>query len=88
MEIMEFSYKYCKQIIPATAILCNVCAISIDLEPEYFDGSNGDALRFLPSPIHVYNSLYPLDRIICLRCKEKSNGAMTLEGQVVAGTLM
>ena len=81
LKRMEFMNKYCQQIILATAVLHNICTIFNDLEEDDFDGSDGDALGFPPSPLEVYNSLYPLDKIICPRCKKKSNGAMPSSGQ-------
>jgi hypothetical protein len=73
---LDFSQNHSKSIIFATAILHNMCTLCNDLDHSYFDGSDGSAAGFSPSPLSVYDELYSIDRIVCPRCKKKSNGAM------------
>jgi hypothetical protein len=75
LKQMEMSNSNCKSIIFATAVLHNVCTIMNDVEKEYFDGTDG-GIRFPRSPLDIYQERYPLDKIICPRCKKRSNGAI------------
>ena len=53
--------------------LSNVKSAS-DLDPPYFDGSDGEATGFPPSLLSIYDQLYPIDCIICPRFKKRSWG--------------
>jgi hypothetical protein len=82
----DFSQVHAKRIIFATAVLHNMCTICNDLDPSYFDGSDGSAAGFPASPLSVYDESYPIDRIVCPRCKKRSNGAMpSVHGQTGCG---
>jgi hypothetical protein len=79
---LDFSQVHAKPIIYATAVLHNICTLCNDLDPSYFDGSDGAAACFPALPLSIYDELYPIDRIVCPRCKKRSNGAMpSVHGQ-------
>ena len=74
---LKFSKEHSMKIILATAVLHNICTTCNDLERCYFDGTDGGS-GFPRTPISIYNELYPLNKVVCPRCKKTSNGAMTL----------
>jgi hypothetical protein len=74
---LKFKNEHSMKIILATAVLHNICTMCNDLERFYFDGTDGSRFEFPPSPISIYNEKYPIDKVVCPRCKKKSNGAMT-----------
>ena len=73
-----FSNKCSQRIIFATAVLHNICTLVNDLDESfYFDGTDHSSeLGFPPSPLALYTLLFPIDKVICPRCKRKSNGAI------------
>ncbi len=74
---LKFANAHSKMIIFATAVLHNICTLCNDLEDFYFDGTDGSSFGFPASPLSLYNHKYPLEKVVCPRCKKKSNGVMT-----------
>ena len=74
LKEMEFTKKDCETTIFTTAVLHNICTVYNDLEEEYFNGTDSGS----GSPLHQlsFMMLYPLNKVICPRCKKTSNGAM------------
>jgi hypothetical protein len=60
---------FCK----STAVLHNICTLLGDLEQMYFDGSDSGQ-GFPRLPLAEYEKSYPLDKIVCPRCKKLSQG--------------
>jgi hypothetical protein len=77
LKSIEFRNDHTQRLIFASAVLHNMCTLCNDIDDSYFDGSDGKAFGFPEAPLSAYEESFPIDRILCPRCKKKSNGAVT-----------